>query len=130
MTLEVGQRLEMEWSVDATNTADAIGNPGMHVLATPWLIAYFEIACHRLLEPALRPGQATVGTAVNIEHLAASPVGMRFTVRAEITDIDRRRILFSVVAHDQRERIGEGTHERFIVESEQFQERVGRKLGS
>ena len=127
MAVEVGAALELEWSVDDTNTANAFGNAGMHVLATPMLVDYFEIACHRLLEPSLGPGQGTVGILVDVRHLAATPRGMRFTVRAEVAEVEGRRVAFKVEASDEAERIGEGRHERYIVDMERFMTRLEAK---
>lgn len=130
MAVEVGSVLELEWAVDDSNTANAFGNPGMHVLATPMLVDYFEIACHRLLEPSLAPGQGTVGVVVDIRHLAATPRGMRFKVRAEVAEVEGRRVAFKVEASDEAERIGEGRHERYIVDMDRFMARLASKSRS
>ena len=127
MGVAVGAVLELEWAVDDTNTANAFGNPGMHVLATPMLIDYFEIACHRLLEPGLGPGQGTVGTVVEVRHLAPTPRGMKLTVRAEVVEVEGRRVAFQVEASDEVERIGEGRHERFVVDMDRFRGRLEAK---
>jgi fluoroacetyl-CoA thioesterase len=130
MPPEIGASLEMEWAVDDTNTAHNMGNPGMHVLATPWLIDYFEVACHRLIEPHLKEGQGTVGVVVDVRHLAATPRGMKFRVRAEVAEVEGRRVAFQVEAHDEAEKIGEGRHERFIVDMDRFMARLDEKARS
>ena len=76
---------------------------------------------------ALGPGQGTVGFHVDIRHLAATPIGMRVTFRATLTEVDGRRLVFRVEADDEQERIGEGTHVRFVVDMERFMGRIAAK---
>jgi len=113
--------------VDESMTADRFGNTGVRVLATPMLVSYFELAAHQLAVPALEPGQGTVGSHIAIRHLAATPIGMRVTFRATLTERDGRRLVFRVQADDEQERVGEGTHERFVVDMERFMGRISRK---
>jgi fluoroacetyl-CoA thioesterase len=91
------------------------------------LVSYFELAAHQLAVPALEPGQGTVGSHIAIRHLAATPIGMRVTFRASLTERDGRRLVFRVQADDEQERVGEGTHERFVVDMERFMGRISRK---
>jgi fluoroacetyl-CoA thioesterase len=127
MELEPGATHTLTVVVDESMTADRFGNTGVHVLATPMLVSYFELAAHQLAMPALEPGQGTVGFHVDIRHLAATPIGMRVTFRATLAERDRRRLVFRVEADDERERVGEGTHERFIVGMGRFMERLAAK---
>jgi predicted thioesterase len=103
--------------------------PRLRVLATPMLVSYFELAAHQLAMRALEPGQGTVGSRVDIRHLAATPIGMRVTFRATLAERDRRRLLFRVEADDEQERVGEGTHERFVVDIGRFMARIAAKQG-
>ncbi len=128
-TLQVGAAYEVVWTVTPELTADVIGNKGVFVFATPFLVGLLEAAAVGLIAPTLAPGQGSVGTKVDIQHLAATPVGMKVTARAELIAIDGRRLVFNVEAHDEREPIAKGTHERFIVNSmEKFLARAADKL--
>jgi fluoroacetyl-CoA thioesterase len=127
MGLEPGTTNTLTVVVDESMTADRFGNTGVQVLATPMLVSYFELAAHQLAMPALAPGQGTVGSRIDIRHLAATPIGMRVTFRATLTERDGRRLLFQVEAHDDHERVGEGTHERFIVDMQRFMGRIATK---
>jgi fluoroacetyl-CoA thioesterase len=124
MALEPGATNELTVLVDESMTADRFGNTGVKVLATPMLVSYFELAAHRLAMRALGPGQGTVGFRVDIRHLAPTPVGMRVTFRATLAERDGRRLLFRVEADDERQRVGEGMHERFVVDMERFLARL------
>ena len=127
MELKPGATNTITVVVDESMTADRFGNTGVHVLATPMLVSYFELTAHQLAMRALEPGQGTVGFHVYIRHLAATPIGMRVTFRATLAERDRRRLVFRVEADDERERVGEGTHERFIVDMGRFMERLAAK---
>ena len=116
-SLEVGRSLELEKLVTAELTADRFGNPGVQVFATPALIAFLEETAIRCVEPTLEEDQATVGTRIDVQHLAATPVGMKVFSQVELVEIDRRRLLFRFEARDERERIAAGSHERFIIKS-------------
>jgi len=110
--------------------ADAIhflGNEVTPALATPSMILWMEITARDTVLPLLEPGQDTVGTHVNVAHLAATPIGMKVTFRATLTAVDRRRLTFAVEAYDEKEKIGEGAHERFIVDVARFAERLAVK---
>jgi fluoroacetyl-CoA thioesterase len=127
MGLEPGMTNTLTVVVDESMTADRFGNRGVRVLATPMLVSYFELAAHRLAMRALGPGQGTVGFHVDICHLAATPIGMRVTFRATLTEVDGRRLVFRVEADDEQERVGEGTHVRFVVDMERFMGRIAAK---
>jgi predicted thioesterase len=130
MGLEPGTTNTLTIVVDESMTADRFGNTGVQVLATPMLVSYFELAAHQLAMSALAPGQGTVGSHIDIRHLAATPIGMRVTFRATLTARDRRRLLFRVEADDEYEHVGEGTHERFIVDMQRFMGRIVHKRPS
>lgn len=100
-----------------------------NVLATPMLIWLMEEACHYALAPYLGEGQQTVGTLVCVKHLAATPIGMKVRAEAEVVEVDRRRVKFRVEAYDEREKIGEGEHERFVVDMERFAAGLAKKVG-
>jgi fluoroacetyl-CoA thioesterase len=127
MGLEPGATNTIAIVVDESMTADRFGNSGVQVLATPMLVSYFELAAHQLAMPALAPGQGTVGSHIDIHHLAATPIGMRVTFRATLTERDGRRLVFRVEADDEREHVGEGTHERFVVDMQRFMGRIATK---
>ncbi len=126
--LAPGLTAEMEITVTADRTADAMGNPGVHVFATPWVITLLENVSSKALSPHLPPGGGSVGTMVDMRHLAATPVGMRVRARATVLETDGRRVLFRVEASDEVEKIAEGRHERFIVSDlRRFLDRAVRK---
>jgi fluoroacetyl-CoA thioesterase len=127
MSLEPGTVHEIAQRVTPDLTADALGNPGVPVLATPSLIALLENTCSQLMRP-LPAGAATVGTMVEMKHLAATPVGLTVRARATLLETDGRRYLFAVEAWDDREKIAEGHHERFMVaDLQKFLARVMKK---
>src|SRR5450755_3137255 len=99
---------------------DFLGVEGGRVLSTPHMILYMERTCRQTVFPLLDPGYDTVGTHVNVAHLAAAPMGMTVTFRAEVTGVSERRVQFRVEAWDEKEKIGEGTHERGIINVAKF----------
>jgi fluoroacetyl-CoA thioesterase len=115
MDIRPGTTHEVSWTVTPERTADAMGNTGVTVFATPFLIGLLEDACGAMLTPHLPAGASTVGTMVEMKHLAATPVGMTVRATATLLETDGRRYLFSVEAWDDREKIAEGRHERFVV---------------
>jgi fluoroacetyl-CoA thioesterase len=127
MELEPGTTNSIAIVVDESMTADRFGNSGVDVLATPMLVSYFELAAHQLAMRVLGPGQGTVGSHIDIRHLAATPIGMRVTFRATLAERDGRRLVFRVEADDEHERVGEGTHERFVVDMKRFMGRIAGK---
>jgi predicted thioesterase len=128
MDLKPGAVGEVEVVVTPERTADAMGNRGVRVLATPFLIGFLEDAAGVVLQPRLPPGAATVGTMVEMRHLAATPEGMKVRARAELLETDGKRFLFRVEAFDEVERVAEGKHERYVVPSlEKFLNRAMTK---
>jgi len=126
-TLEPGLAATVELLVGANDTAAAFSSGAVAVLATPRLIGLLEEAAFRAVLPALAEEQTTVGTRVDVRHLAATPVGMRVTASAELVEVDGRMLRFRVQAHDARELVMEGMHERAIINRARFLERVAQK---
>jgi len=114
-------------TVAAEMTAAHLGSGTVGVLATPYMIALMERASQQLAAAYLPDGQSTVGVLVNVRHLAATPQGMDVRVHSELTAVDGRKLTFKVEAHDAAEKIGEGVHERFIVDLARFRDRLERK---
>ena len=112
------------------HTAPRVGSGRVHVLATPVMINLIEAAALEAVERLLPPGHQSLGTRLDVRHIAATPVGMRVTARAEVIAVDGRTIRFRVEAHDERELIGDGEHERVVVNVAKFDQRVQRKVGS
>lgn len=125
--VELGLSAEASELVSESVTALAVGSGTVRVYATPAMIALMERTSVAALEKALRAEQTSVGVEVNVKHLAATPVGMRVHARAEVIAIAGRRVTFKVEAWDAREKIGEGTHTRVIVDTARFIERVEQK---
>jgi fluoroacetyl-CoA thioesterase len=100
----------------------------LRVLATPDMVRLVEQTAIQAVQPLLKPGQATVGTRIDIAHLAGTPEGMTVTVAVELTAVDRRRLSFRFEVHDETEKVGEGTHERFVIDREQRMPRLQAKL--
>jgi len=97
------------------------------VFATAQMIAFVEWTCVAALAPYLAPHQRTVGTRVEMTHSAATPIGMQVTAEVELVEIDGRRLRFKVLCRDEAEPIGEGFHERMIIEHDRFMARLARK---
>ena len=112
----------------AADTALAMHSGGLPVLATPRMIALMEEAAVAAVAPYLPPGVETVGTRVDVRHLAATPIGGAVIATAQLVEVDRRRLVFAVSASDEAGEIGNGVHERHIVESGYFLSRAqGRR---
>ena len=108
----------------ANQFKDAILPP---VFATPVMLLFMENAALNAIREFIEPGQSVVGTGVNLRNLAATPVGQRVTAEAEVTKVDGRRIEFKVIARDEVEVIGEGTHERMVVDLPRLEKRLATK---
>jgi fluoroacetyl-CoA thioesterase len=127
--IEIGAVREESIDVDDRVSTTFLGLEGARVLATPHMIGHMEGTSRNLVHPMLDPGFDTVGTKVHVSHLAAAPMGEKVTFRSEILKVDGRRVTFKVEARDSRDKIGEGTHERFIINVERFAEKMQKKLG-
>ena len=108
-------------------TAKHIGSGTVPVLATPMMIALMEKTCRLSVKPYLEEGQETVGTHVNVSHDSATPEGMTVWCESEVVDIDRRKITFRVVVYDKDGIVGQGTHERFIIDENRFRDKMEQK---
>jgi fluoroacetyl-CoA thioesterase len=120
MVLTPGLTGEATTIVVHENTAASVGAGGVEVFGTPMMIALMENAAWRAVANNLEEGDVTVGTVVNVRHLAATPLGQHVRAIAELIEIDGRRLIFNVEAYDEKRKIGEGQHERFIVNLVRF----------
>ena len=118
--LKPGLNFQKNDTVTNEKTAAAFGSGGLAVYATPAMIALMECAAFSAIEPLLPEGWSTVGTELNVKHLSATPLGLKVYAKAELLAIDGRALSFKVEAFDEAGKIGEGTHNRFIIEREKF----------
>lgn len=109
------------------HTAPRVGSGKIPVLATPVMINLIEAAALEAVDRALPAGYQSLGTLLNVRHIAATPVGMKIRAEAKVLCVEARTAYLSVAAHDERELIGEGTHERVVVNVEKFDQRVAKK---
>lgn len=126
-TIPIGAKGERKLLVTTDIAITFLGADGPRVLSTPHMIGFMEMTCRDTVLPLLEPGHDTVGTHVNVAHLAAAPIGMSVRFLAEVTQVDGRRITFRVEAWDEKEKIGEGTHERAIINVAKFATRLAAK---
>ena len=125
--LRTGLAGERSLTVGEEQTAAHWGSGELYVFATPHMIGMMEQTAVSVVDPLLPDGFQTVGIVVDIRHLAPTPVGSRVTARAELVEIDGRKLTFRVEASDETGRIGEGTHQRFIIEMESFMQKAARR---
>jgi fluoroacetyl-CoA thioesterase len=118
-----------EVTVGEEHTAPRIGSGKVRVLATPVMINLIEAAALAAIEHLLPPGYQSLGTLLDVRHIAATPVGMRVSAKAVVVGVEGRTIRFEVSARDEKELIGEGKHERVVVNVAKFDQRLQRKLG-
>jgi fluoroacetyl-CoA thioesterase len=128
MEIKAGLRGSAELTVGEAHTAPSIGSGRVHVLATPVMINLIEAAALAAVEHLLPPGYQSLGTHLDVRHIAATPVGMRVHATAEVFAVDGRTIRFRVEARDEVELIGDGSHERVVVNVAKFDQRLQRKL--
>ena len=126
--LKVGLKNSAEIVVEEKFTALAMGSGSLKVLATPQMICLMEKAAADLVEKILPTEFTSVGILMNVKHTAPTPVGMKIHADAEIISVEERKIIFEVAAYDEVGEIGRGTHERFIVQREKFQNKADEKL--
>lgn len=123
--LAAGLEFEKVWDTDKSMAVTHFIIPGApDIMNTPSMIMCMELTCHELVVPYLKEGEQTVGTFVNITHTAATPVGMKVTVKSKLENVEGRKLTFHVEAFDEVDKIGEGSHGRFIIGVEKF----GNKL--
>ena len=126
-SLQPGLSAEVEITVSEKETAAHMGSGLVPVYATPALVALMENAAVRALEGHLPPGHTTVGGQIDLRHLAATPVGMQVRARAELVEVQGRKLTFHIQAWDKAEQIGEASHARFLIEEETFMTKVRTK---
>ncbi|MCI8889951.1 MAG: thioesterase family protein [Eubacterium sp.] len=126
--LTVGISHEMTRNVTDENTAASLGSGLLDVFATPAMVALMEETCMKSVQAELDEGYGTVGTGLTIHHVSATPVGMTVRCASKLVEVDGRKLVFDVQAFDEAGLIGQGTHERFIIESEKFFAKAKKKL--
>ena len=127
LNLPAGLKGVAELVVGEQHTAPRIGSGRIRVLATPVMINLIEAAALAAVENSLPEEHQSLGTRLDVSHIAATPVGMRVKATAEVVRVEGRTIYLKVRAEDERELIGEGTHERVVVNLERFDRRVQEK---
>ncbi len=118
--LTVGIKGRIEVTVTNENTAKTMGSGELDVFATPAMIALIEETAWRSVADVLEDGQGTVGTKLDVAHVSATPVGLKVWCETELIEVDRRRLVFRAYVYDEAGKVGEGTHERFVVQNEKF----------
>jgi len=125
--LSIGLRGTASLTVSAEHTAEALGSGNVPVLSTPSLVALVEQAAVNAVGNRLAAGETSVGTRIEISHLAATAIGQEVRAEARLIVVDGRRMTFHVAAYDAQEKIAEGTHDRVVIDEQRFLERVRRK---
>ena len=123
----LGKSLTITETVEESKLACNVGSGCVEVFATPMMIALIEKCAAACVQDTLPEGDSTVGTLINVSHVAATPVGMKVSATATVTAVDGRKICFSVKAEDECGLIGEGTHERVIVHVDRFNDKAKAK---
>lgn len=118
--LKVGMKAEVEITVEMKDTAMAFGSGGVKALGTPVMIGLMENASLKSVDPHLPEGFATVGTDLDVKHMAATPVGMKARATAELIKIEGKKLIFKIEAFDEMDKIGEGIHGRYIIQLDKF----------
>ena len=130
LTFKIGTKNEKMEFVIETNTAIHYGSGNLPVYATPAMVALMEGAAAASVENELPEGTSTVGISLTIQHLAATPLGMKVRATSELIEINGKKLIFHVTAFDEKEKIGEGTHERFIISADRFLQKTQAKSKS
>ena len=125
--LEVGIKGRKEIIVSEVDTALLFKSGELEVLATPKVVMLVEETAYKSISDVLETNESTVGTKVDLKHIAATPIGMKVICETELIEIDRRRLVFSFTVKDEKEVIAEGIHERFIIDKEKFLNKVNTK---
>jgi fluoroacetyl-CoA thioesterase len=126
--LQAGMTFDKTIMVTEELAAKHLAGEGVAVFSTPELVRFIEICALEGVRLFLKTGQDTVGMRVDVRHLAATPVGMRVSATCTLVEVDRRRLAFTFEVHDELDKIGEGTHERFIIDRDKQQQRLQEKL--
>ncbi len=127
--IEAGWTYQSQTRVEEWMTAEKAGNKGVVVLSTPMLLQLVEEAAMQCVASVLDADEITLGTHVDLTHVAPTPVGLIVRTEVEVLKVDGRRIEYAFTAFDEREKIAEGTHERYVTSREKFRERLEDKLG-
>jgi fluoroacetyl-CoA thioesterase len=127
--IEVGRTYQSQTRVEEWMTAEKAGNKGVPVLSTPMLVQFVEEAAMQCVAPLLDEDELTLGAHIDLAHLSPTPVGLIVRSEVEILKVDGRRIEYAFTAFDEREKIAEGTHERYVTSRDKFRERLEEKLG-
>lgn len=125
--IPIGHAGEYKTIVTTDLAVDFLGREDARVLGTPFLILLLERTARNSIKPLLPAGEDSVGTVVNIRHLAATPLGARVVFRSRVTAVEGRRVTFHVAAYDAGELLAEGTHERFVIDVERFARSLQKK---
>lgn len=125
--LKAGIKGRQEVMVTEDNSASALGSGLLEVFATPAMAALIEKTAWMSVDPYMNDGEGTVGTVLNIKHMAATPVGMTVWCESELIEVDKRRLLFRVEVFDATGKVGEGEHERFVINNEKFMAKAQKK---
>ena len=128
MEILIGMKGEASTLVEREDTAAEVGSGSLLVYATPCMVALMEGAACEAIADALGEDQSSVGIALNIEHLSATPVGLEVRAEAEVTAVEGKIITFSLTAYDEAGKIGEGTHKRCVVNTQKFLDKAYTKL--
>lgn len=125
--MDIGLKGKQEQVVSDELTAAHVGSGLAPVFATPMMVALMEQTCAESVTPFLQEGESTVGTHIDISHCSATPVGLKVWCESELVEVDRRRLTFAVKAYDEAGLIGEGRHERFVIDNAKFMAKVNGK---
>ena len=128
MDIKTGIKGHMEYIVTKELTAAAVGSGLLEVYGTPYMVALMEETCHTSVGQFLEEGQGTVGISLEIKHTAATPVGMKVWCDSELVEVDGKRLVFNVKTFDEAGPIGEGVHQRFIIDNEKFLSKTNAKV--
>lgn len=127
--LETGIKGRQEIIVTEELSADTLGSGLLEVYATPSMTALMEKTAWMSVAPYMNDGEGTVGTVLNIKHMSATPLGMQVYCESELVEVDGKRLVFHVEAYDEKGKIGEGEHERFVINNDKFMAKTLKKLG-
>lgn len=122
--IKIGMMRQESFFVEESHTASHLGSGNSRVLATPWMIAFMERTCHRLLAEKLPSGYSSVGTVVHVRHLAPCAVGSEVKIHAEVIALEGLKVFFNVAAHNNDILLGDGTHERFVIDEQRFLNKI------
>jgi predicted thioesterase len=125
--IHLGMTSEEIFLVEERHLATHVGSGAAQVLATPWMIAFMEGVSHRLLAKYLPAGYSSVGAHIDVHHLAPTPLGCSVRIRTEVREVQGFRVTFSVQAWDDQEQVGDGLHERVVIDEARFLKRVEAK---